>query len=318
MPGSAMKGGRFETRTDLLELSPGELLSREYRQHGLGANIEVELRALDPYLLSQTAEPMFVSYDTPQLPVPRRRPTHIRDLFPQVPVTQTVAPYVMELHPDVYQFEAQQVGEAMTMPQVQLLFEGGSHPVKKTAAWVEVTDEIMDDGPGLSGYINNRLVELLYLADDYQLLRGDGTGNNQLGVFNTAEVQTSSAGTTNRQAVALAAADVEQVDANVDTVVLSPADFWPIFDAYPQWPGELADLGIGLVRTQAMPAGRALVGAFGQSGALRVRTAANLRVATQADEDFTIGRMKVLCEMREALNVSAPELLCQVTLPGTP
>jgi hypothetical protein len=308
-----MRGGRFEADGGLLEFSSGELLSRAYRARGIGAQVEVEVRAL----LSQVNDSEFVSYDAPQPPYPRRRPTHLRDCFVQSPTVDSVVPFIRELTPATFNQGATGVPEATPKAEVMIEFTGASNPTKKIAAWVPVTEEIVIDGPGLSAYINTRLVEMLYVREDAQIVAGNGVGASLSGILTDPLIQTSSAGASKREALTIGISDVEDVEAAVDTVVLNPADAWAIFNAQPLWFEELADMGVRTVRTVAMAPGTALVGAFLQAAHLRIRKEATLRIATQADDDFVSNKLKVLVELREAFNVTAPDLLCAVTLPGT-
>jgi HK97 family phage major capsid protein len=305
-----MKNGRFDN--GLLEFSPGEQLARAYRKDGLRASVQVEVR---DFLLSEANDPMYVGYDKPEPMTPRRRPVHIRDLLNQVPTTEASTPYIRELNPNIDDQGGATVAEGNPAPKVTMQFAGVyANPVKRVSAWVPASEEVLMDAPGLSDYINGRLVEILYIRDDWQLLNGGGTGPDLLGILQTGP-QTSSTGTTKRQAIANGIADVETAEAVVDAVVVNPIDAWAMFDANPFWPQELAAMGVTLVRTMALPQGTALAGAFRQAATLRVRKEATLRLATQADDDFVDNRIKLLAELREALNVTSPDLFCEVTLP---
>jgi hypothetical protein len=307
-----MEGGRFDN--GLLEFSPGEQLARAYRQHGLRASVQVEVR---DYLLSQGNDPMFVGYDTPESMAPRRRPVHLRDLLNQAPTTEASTPYIKELNPDIEDQGAASVPEGTPAPEVQMQFAGVfTNPVKRVSAWVPASEEILMDGPGLSDYINGRLVELLYIRDDAQILNGDGTGSNLLGILQQTGLQSSSSGSTKRQAVTLGLAAVENLEASADAVVVNPADAWAMAVADSHWPQLLAAMGVALVRTNAVAQGTALAGAFRQAATLRVRKEATLRIATQADDDFVDNKIKLLAELREALNVTSPDLFCSITLPS--
>ncbi len=260
---------------------------------------------------------MWTGFEPPQAATPRIRPVHLRDLLQQVPTTEAAVPFMRELLPEVTEYGATAVPEAVPSPEVVIQYTGATNPVRRISAWVPITDEVAMDGPGLSAHVNNRLVELLYVQDDRQILNGTGTGADLTGILTNANIQTSTAGANKRQAVVLGIADVEQAEANVNTVVLNPVDAWAIFSADDLWASKLTESGIRIVRTMAIAPGTALVGCFRQAAVLRVRKEATLRIAAQADDDFIRGRMKVLAELREALNVSAPDLLCAVTLPTT-
>jgi HK97 family phage major capsid protein len=239
-------------------------------------------------------------------------------LLNQVPTTEASTPFIREFNENVYNQGATAVPEGTSSPEVKIQFSGAlSNPVKRVSAWVPATEEVLMDAPGLSDYINGRLVEVLYTRDDAQLLNGDGTGANLLGLLQQQGLQSSSAGSTKRQAVADGIANVEEVEASADAVVVNPVDAWAMFDANPLWPQHLAAMGVMLIRTMATPVGTALAGAFRQAATLRVRKEATLKIATQADDDFTNNRLKLMAELRESLNVTSPDLFCTITLPAT-
>jgi HK97 family phage major capsid protein len=45
-------------------------------------------------------------------------------------------------------------------------------PVVKIAAWIPVTEEILEDAPTLAGYINTRLAYMVDLREEAQILNG--------------------------------------------------------------------------------------------------------------------------------------------------
>lgn len=84
--------------------------------------------------------------------------------------------------------------------------EGGSKPeatlplvqtdeaVRKIAVFLPVSDEMMSDAQGPSGYLNSRLSLFVSLAEETQLLRGDGNGPNLLGLLSRSDIQTFNRG----------------------------------------------------------------------------------------------------------------------------
>lgn len=62
--------------------------------------------------------------------------------------------------------------------------------VKKIAAWWDTADEMVEDLPFWASEINNRGLYLLSVIEEQQLLNGDGTGSNLLGILNRSGVGT--------------------------------------------------------------------------------------------------------------------------------
>lgn len=87
-------------------------------------------------------------------------------------------------------------------PRATMVGEGGLKPnwdpdlttetasVKKVAVTTKVPDEMMSDFPAMSSFIDARLPYMVDLETEFQLLYGDGLGNNLRGIFTNAGVQT--------------------------------------------------------------------------------------------------------------------------------
>lgn len=103
---------------------------------------------------------------------------------------------------------------AGTYPRAQAVGEGGLKPtwdadlttdtanVKKVAVTTKVPDEFMADFPGMQSYIDGRLPYMVDLETEFQLLYGDGTGNNLKGIFANANVQTRAIDATDGSTIA--------------------------------------------------------------------------------------------------------------------
>lgn len=82
------------------------------------------------------------------------------------------------------------VGERGVKPNWDPDLTTESANVKKVAITTKVPDEFMSDFPGMQSYIDERLPYMVDLETEFQLLYGDGQGNNLKGIFATQGVQT--------------------------------------------------------------------------------------------------------------------------------
>lgn len=97
---------------------------------------------------------------------------------------------------------------AGAMPRAKAVGERGLKPawepdlttetanVKKIAVTTKVPDEFMADFPAARSYIDERLPFMVDTETEFQILYGDGIGNNLKGIFTNANVQTRAITTT--------------------------------------------------------------------------------------------------------------------------
>jgi len=78
------------------------------------------------------------------------------------------------------------IGEGDTKTQTSVRYEEASMKVKKVAAHVKVSTELMADLPQFITYIESNLMKRLDIATDDGLFSGDGTGDNLKGILEYA------------------------------------------------------------------------------------------------------------------------------------
>jgi HK97 family phage major capsid protein len=90
---------------------------------------------------------------------------------------------------------AVEVAQATTVsnggkPESAITFEQATANVVTIAHWVPITRQTMEDAAQLVTYVENRLIDGLARREDAQLLNGDGTGANMLGLLAQTGIQT--------------------------------------------------------------------------------------------------------------------------------
>ena len=207
--------------------------------------------------------------------------------------------------------------------------------LKKLAGWIKLSMEMAEDYDFLVSEINNRLLFQLLLAEEDQLLNGDGTGTNVLGLLNREGVQVATAASAaeNMDAIYRAQTSVfTKTGLRVDGLVVNPADYEELRlskDANGQYlaggpfqgqygvGGVLQDpplWGIRTIQTTAVEKGTVLLGA-GKAGATVYRKGGVRVEASNADgEDFTHNRFTILAEERLTLAVRRPDAFVKLTL----
>lgn len=206
-------------------------------------------------------------------------------------------------------------------PKSTLKFESAQAPVRTIAHWEAAHRNVLADEPQLQSTINNELLYGLALEEDDQILNGDGTGENLLGILNTPGVQTYTQAVGDQKSDALRRATTLSVIANYPATgyVLHPLDWEDIELQKAQGDGQymlVTNIQIGaaarvwrqpVVETPAMTEGTFLTGAFGLGAQLYDRQVANIRIAEQHADFFVRNAIAILAEERLALAVKRPE-----------
>lgn len=252
-----------------------------------------------------------------------RQELKIRDLIPTTPVTGQSYSYFVEL---LHTRGAGMVAEGAAKPQSNVTFEQKTDTVKKIAVWMPVTDEALDDVPQLYSYIQELLRYDLKLAEEGQILKGSGAGNNLNGIMTQAttfDAALSKAGDTAIDTVRRAIYQVrKQSKRAADAVVMSELD-WMNIEL--QKDGEnrylFANLqglvtpvlwGRPVVASDSMDegdgedtGGEFLVGSFAQGARVYDRMAFTVKVGW-INDDFIKNQRVVLVEERLGLAVRRP------------
>jgi Phage capsid family len=284
--------------------------------------------------------------------VPRaQRPTRVRDLFPVATTNANLIDYFRVLG------FVEQSGEGAAgpvrdraagadgtsaptgtgdvfglKPKSNLRFESAQAPVRTLAHWEAAHRNVLADEPQLQSTINNELLYGLALEEDNQILNGDGTNENLLGLLNTPNTQQYTQPSGGTPAVAselksdsLRRAATLAVIANYPPTgfVLHPYD-WEDIELQK---GSTANGGDGqymlftnisigaasqvwrqpVVETPAMPEGTFVTGAWGIGAQLYDRMQANVRIAEQHADFFVRNAVAILVEERLAFAVKRPE-----------
>lgn len=206
-------------------------------------------------------------------------------------------------------------------PKSNLRFQSAQAPVRTIAHWEAAHRNVIADEPQLQSTINNELLYGLALAEDDQILNGDGQGDNLLGILNTQGIQTYTQASGDRPSDALRRAATLCVIANYAGTgfVLHPFDWEEIELQKATGDGQymlVSNVAVGaetrvwrqpVVETPAMAEKTFLTGAFGIGAQLYDRETASIRIAEQHADFFVRNAVVVLAEERLALAVKRPE-----------
>lgn len=219
---------------------------------------------------------------------------------------------------------AAETDEAAAKPEAALDFTLREDNVRKIATWIPVTDEMLEDQPGFESYMRGRLGFMVKQTEEYQLLRGAGTGITILGVYNRTGVQTVTGyGESTIDSILHAITNV-QVSAFVEptAMVIHPNDWFNVRASkdttgnYLLGPATLdpnaaRPWGLRVRVTTAALENTALVGAFNQAQVFR-RSGIAIAISTENEDYFIKNKVAVRAEERLALAVYRPAAFCKV------
>lgn len=254
----------------------------------------------------------------------RRQRLFIRDVLSVQSTNLASVPYIRELDAATNEGGAATVTEASAKPEATMEFESDDAPIRKIAAWIQVTDEALADAPTLSGYINNRLAYMLMLREEAQVLAGDGNAPNIKGItaFNT-----QSATGTFYDGVAESIGKIELVDGYPNAVAVNPGDFWAAvrdrhdeqydggaFGTAPFGTPARTAWGLTVVTTRSFSSGSALVGDFALGATMFEREGVTIRSTDSHASLFISNTVVVLAEERVGLAVHRPDFFVELTV----
>lgn len=235
----------------------------------------------------------------------------VLDLIPSVPTEQAAVVFMRET---VTTQAAAERAEAGLYAEAGISYAEDSSTVRSLGVSLPITDEQLEDVPGVQGLIDGRLLLFLRRRLDLQVLLGDGIAPNLRGILNVAGIQTQAKGTDPvfdaiHKAITLVAITGA---ANPSAIVLHPNDWQDIrltrtadgiyILGNPADPGLMRLWGLPVVISDRITENTGLVGDFATHSELRPRRGAEVQVGFVSD-DFTRGKQTIRAGLRTAFVV---------------
>ena len=267
------------------------------------------------------------------------RPGRVRDLFP---AERTQAAMLYGIRETGYTNRARTVpertaadGSAATglatdvfglKPKSELTIVPVTYPIATIAHIMYVHRNTLNDEPRLRGILDRDMIDGVKMAEDEQILWGDGVGENLTGLMNTTGVQAYPGLATDKYSAQIRRAATRAILAYFQPtgVVLHPFDWEEIElekdnnGAYTvavsvAVGGEKRVWRLQVTDTPAMQQGRALIGAFGTGAKLYDREEVNIQVSTENRDLFERNAYTLRAEERMGLVVDRPESFVDLT-----
>jgi len=249
-----------------------------------------------------------------------RRPV-VADLIPQTPTEQAAIVYMEETtftNNAATRAEGGQAGESA------LAYTERSKGIREIATFLPVTEIQLEDVSQAQSLIDNRLMTMLSLVEEDQLLTGDDNAPN-LGGFHTIVTQAQAKGADPvPDAIYKGMTKVRATGfAEPSAAVLHPNDWQDIrllrtVDGIYIWgsPAEAGPervWGLPVVVTTAETENTALLGDFQLYSEIFRRRGANIKVSNSHSDYFIKGKLAVRADERIALAIYRATAFCKIT-----
>ena len=315
----------FKTVGELFTENPSYKQIGNHRNHNV---YSVELGDIDitPQLAIKTTMTTSAGFAPPNdrtnivIPFALRRPM-VGDLIPTDPTDVSTVKYMEET---TFTNGAAAVSENAIKPAAALAFTEQSSPVEVVAVYLPVTNQQLDDVPGIRGTIDNRLMMMLQLKEEDLLLNGTGTPPQITGFLVKSGTNSQARGTdSNVDAIFKGMQKVRTVGfAEPSGIVIHP-DNWTTIrlmktaDGLYIWgsPSEVGPeriFGKPVIVTTAMTSGTALTGDFQLYSHISRKMGITVTVGFINDQ-FIYNLRTILAEYRESLEIYRAAAFTKVT-----
>lgn len=295
---------------------------KTYRDNGANGTIRIELKDSNRVKAITAAQAAAWSAREPELSSLPQRTLMIRDLLTVIPTTSGSIDYARQ---SLRSNAAAVVAEGAAKPYSSYVWEQINAPVRVIAHLAKLTRQAIDDQVQLQGEVDSEMRYGLGLAEEAELLTGDGTGQHLTGLKTYATAFAAAiqiAGTTKVDIIRLALLQAELALYPTDGIVLNPADWADIEmtktdnGAYVfANPMQLAGprlWGKPVVSTPAQDIDEFTVGGF-KLQTLYDRMAPEVVIASENVDDFEKNLYTMRCEERVALAIKKPGALIDGT-----
>ena len=302
---------------------------------------QVELKTLISEGTAGTPGPGYAAIQTPQV-LPgivdiRRAPLTIADLFPQGSTDSPLLRYVVQ---SAYTNAAATVAEGGLKPEGAQTLAVVDSTLSKIAETYHVTDEMLEDFAQIQSFLDAQLLADVKATEETQLLSGNGTAPNILGLLNRSGLSTTfvkGSATANALGTNSPASDndmdavyrmITQIRVNSfiepDAIAIDPASWQnvaltkssqgvyyaggPFMNA-----GSPALWGVPVTVSVRMPAGTAVVGNFSLGGQIFRKGGITVEATNSNNDDFVKNLVTIRAEERLLLAIYRPNAFGVVT-----
>ncbi|MDP9557869.1 UNVERIFIED_ORG: HK97 family phage major capsid protein [Pseudomonas parafulva] len=313
------------------QLSVGALVVGSEEMKGLSSSFRGSRRVSVPRaaITTATGGALTAADRQPGIIAPPQRRLTIRDLVAPGTTEANSIEYVRE---SGFTNNAKPVAETLAKPYSDIKFELATANVRTIAHLFKASRQMLDDAQALQSYIDARARYGLLMAEEAQLLYGNGTGANLQGLMTVAQLYAAPTGVTvtgeqriDRLRLALLQAELAEFPS--DGIVLNPID-WAAIELTKDGEGRyiIGEPQDGttprlwnrpVVSTQAMTQDDFLVGAFKLGAQIFDRMEIEVLISTENADDFEKNMATIRAEERLAFAIYRGEAFVTGPLTGS-
>ena len=183
------------------------------------------------------------------------------------------------------------------------------------AGYVRISRQMLDDIPAMTSFLQSRLLEKYLIAEDAQILSGDGTAPNLQGILPVATAATGAA-TVDVEQLVQAIAQLESSNYSATGIMVNPTDWAAIMNtkntnaAYSlpastvvTTDGNVSIAGIPLYKSTAIAVDKFLVGDWSMGAQIMQNQGISVQFSEMDGDNFTKNLITVRVEARIALPI---------------
>ncbi len=240
------------------------------------------------------------------------RKIHVRSLLPVGTISQGLFTFPLETGGEGAP-AAQTQGS--TKAQVDFDITMTNAPAQVIAGYVKISRQMLDDVPAMTSFLQSRLLEKYLVAEDAQLLSGNGTAPNLQGLTGVASAF-SGAATVDVEQLVQAIAQVEASNYSATGILINPTDWANIVNTKPtnaayslpgstvvSTNGQLSIAGIPVFKSTAIAADKFLVGDWAMGAQIMQRDGISVQFSEFDGNNFVENMITVRVEARIAFPI---------------
>jgi hypothetical protein len=287
--------------------SSKEYLSWDHHRVGVSYSVNLDL----PFNLKAAGDPItMVSVDA-RYAAPRGTLASFLDLIPEVPTNATAIVFARETAFG----QAVPTATAAVKTALDLAYSSFLVPVETIAAWIKVTTNALDDSQQAGFDITNRLLVAVRKGEEAQVVAGNGSTPNLIGMLSVA------AGIASAASVQAGIGAVRGAGYTPNAILLNPANAASAITAaatsfaygYDPFRGVEVLYGVPVYYSNAVTANTGIVGDLTQGCTIWRNQQAHIIVG-RVNDDITNNIVTIVGESRLAFYVTQPLALNKVTL----